>query len=454
MILDLGILTEIVFAASCGKQVNMSRMTLSERTMIEVGIYARQSLTEIGKKIDKSPRHVSEEIRRNRTLVPGEHPFGKTCHYAGNCKRTGLCGKENCRKRCFTCKEVDCQTMCTLFRDYPCKHLQKPPYVCNVCSIRRKCKLDRAYYISHQADAMAKRRYSEARSKLQIRGEELETLDALVSPLIKKGQPLTHIYAEHAEELPVCQRTLYNYIEAGALSVGNIDLRRKVGYRPRKKKQVPDDVFLNQKYRQGRTYEDFCTYIMHHPKTSYVEMDTVKGVREQGKRMLTMLFVEQNLMLIFLMRDCKAETVVEQFDWLTAALGLETFRKLFPVILTDNGSEFKHTREIEYTVDGQRRTRIFYCDPQASWQKPHIEKNHEYIRYVLPRGKSFNPYTQDDIILLLNHINSTKRSKLGGRTPFELANKKEFQELKAVMGLKEVPADEVNLTPQLLKKCK
>ena len=189
-----------------------------------------------------------------------------------------------------------------------------------------------------------------------------------------------------------------------------------------------------------------------HPTAAYVEMDTVKGCREQGKRMLTLLFVEQNFMLIFLMRDGKAQTVVEQFDWLTSALGLEAFRTLFPVILTDNGSEFKHTREMEYTVDGQRRTRVFYCDPQASWQKPHIEKNHEYIRYVLPRGKSFNPYTQQDIVLLLNHINSTRRSKLDGKTPFELAESAEFQQLKAVLGLSAIPADEVDLTPRLLKR--
>ena len=121
-------------------------------------------------------------------------------------------------------------------------------------------------------------------------------------------------------------------------------------------------------------------------------------------------------------------------------------------ILTDNGSEFKHTREMEFTVDGQRRTRIYYCDPQASWQKPHVEKNHEYIRYVLPRGKSFSPYTQEDIILLLNHINSTRRSKLGGKTPFELADGEEFLKLKEVMGLKAIPADEVDLTPRLLRK--
>ena len=430
----------------------MSRMTLSDRVAIEAGIYAHKTLTEIAERIHKSRRHVSEELRKNGTKVSGEHLLGKRCHNIRHCKQTGLCGKEGCNRLCCACKEVECQNICTWFREGVCKQLQKPPYVCNVCSKRRKCKADRVYYIAQQAEAMAKRRYAQARSKPQLCAEELASLDALVTPLIRKGQPLTHIYAEHGDELPVSQRTLYNYIDSGKLSVGNLDLRRKVGYRPRKKKQEPTESFLNQKFRQDRTYEDFFTYMARHPKTAYVEMDTVKGCREQGKRMLTMLFVEQNLMLIFLMRDGKADTVVEQFDWLTAALGLDTFRKLFPVILTDNGSEFKHTREIEFTVDGQRRTRIYYCDPQASWQKAHIEKNHEYIRYVIPRGKSFSPYTQEDITLLLNHINSTRRSKLGGRTPFELAESKEFQMLKEAMGLKAIPADEVDLTPRLLKK--
>ncbi len=273
-----------------------------------------------------------------------------------------------------------------------------------------------------------------------------------MTPLIRKGQSLTHIYAEHAEELAVSQRTLYNYIDAGILSVKNLDLRRKVRYRQRKKKQEPNEAFQNREYRKGRSYEDFISYMEKHPRTAYVEMDTVNGIRERGKRMLTMLFVEQNLMLILIMRDGKADTVVEQFDWLTSALGIETFKKLFPVILTDNGSEFMHTREMEYTTEGIHRTRIFYCDPQASWQKPHIEKNHEYIRYVLPKGKSFSAYTQDDMVILMNHINSTRRAKLGGHTPFEMAQSEEFQELKYILGLTEIPADEVRLKPDLLTK--
>ena len=67
-------------------------------------------------------------------------------------------------------------------------------------------------------------------------------------------------------------------------------------------------------------------------------------------------------------------------------------------------------------------------------------------------GRVSAPYTQEDIILLLNHINSTRRSKLGSKTPFELADGEEFLKLKEVMGLNAIPADEVDLTPRLLRK--
>ncbi len=430
----------------------MSRIKLSDRMAVEAGLYAKLSLTEIAKKIGKSEKYVSEELRRNRIVVPGEKVNENDCLYALNCKRVRLCGNDYCKMRCATCKIMDCRNFCHRYTDSQCNRLKQPPYVCNTCLGRRRCKLDRAYYIANQANSIAQKRYSMARSKPHVRGEELAKLNKLVSPLIKKGQPLTHIYAEHKDELPVSQRTLYNYISSGMLSIGNLDLRRKVGYRPRKKKYHPSDQFLRQECRQNRTYEDFHAYMAKNPATQYVEMDTVRGCREKGKRMLTFFFVKQNILLILLMRDGTGETVVEQFDWLTNALGLSAFRKLFPVILTDNGAEFKRIGELELAENGERRTRVFYCDPLASWQKAHIEKSHEFIRYVLPKGKSFSPYTQEDMCLLMNHINSTKRTSLAGQAPFELATSKELQKLMEVLNLHLISADEVNLTPRLLRR--
>ena len=430
----------------------MSRITLSDRVAIEAGIYSKLSLKEIARRIQKSARYVSDEIKRNCTKVRGIRSHGKDCHNATGCKRKKLCGDPFCEKNCVTCQTVDCRIVCAAYNNSPCIQLQRPPYVCNVCGNRRKCKMDRAYYISHQADAVARRRYSDSRSRPHLRGDEMEALDRLVSPLVRKGQPLTHIFSAHGAEIPVSQRTLYNYIANRELSIGNLDLRRKVGYRPRKKKKEPSEAFMNQDFRKTRSYSDFLEYMQKHPDTPYVEMDTVKGVRERGKRMLTMLFTEQNFMLTLLMPDGRAESVVEQFDWLSNALGVELFRTLFPVILTDNGSEFKHTRELEYTEDGRHRTRVFYCDPQASWQKAHIEKNHEFIRYVLPKGKSLSPYDQDDMALLMSHINSTRRLKLDGKSPFELFKRPEQLTLIQLLNLREIPADEINLTPRLLRR--
>lgn len=430
----------------------MSRLTLAERIAIECGIYEKLKLSEIAKKIGKSPETVSREIRTNRTLAPGEHHFGKDCRFAGACKTKGLCGKEKCYKHCVTCHEHDCRELCTRYNNAPCTKISKPPYVCNTCERRRKCKADRAYYIAQQADALAKRRYSDSRSHIQTRGQALERLDELVTPLILKGQPLTHIFSEHADELCVSQRTLYRYIDQGALSVNNIDLRRKVGYKPRKKKKEVSEGFLNKEFRKNRSYADYLKYIEKHPDTPVVQMDTVKGCREQGKRLLTLHFCETHMMLMLLMRDGKADTVVEQFDMLTGLLGVEKFNKVFPIILTDNGAEFMHTRELETTDDGKKRTKIFYCDAQASWQKPQIEKNHEFIRYVLPKGKSLSPYTQDDMIVLMNNINSVKRESLGGLSPYEVTKDKNVLLLMNLMGLHKLPADEVSLTPNLLKR--
>lgn len=123
-------------------------------------------------------------------------------------------------------------------------------------------------------------------------------LDELVTGLVRKGQPLTHIYAEHKNEMPVSLRSLYNYIDAGELTIRNIDLRRKTSYRQRRQnKKGVSEGFANQEYRQCRTYDDFEFLMKFVDDDLVVEMDTVKGVREKGKRLLTMIFRKNSRMV-------------------------------------------------------------------------------------------------------------------------------------------------------------
>ena len=186
-----------------------------------------------------------------------------------------------------------------------------------------------------------------------------------------------------------------------------------------------------------------------------VEMETVLGARNSGNVLLTMLFRETNFMLFFLLPDKSHQSVRDVFDRLNSLMGIDLFRKLFPVILTDNGTEFKGVHNLEFSENGARRTRIFYCDPQASWQKGRIEKNHVLIRQILPKGTLFSKLDDTDIHLIVCHINSVVRELFDNQTPFDLMQKKEaYKKLLDILALQPIPLDEVLLKPALLKRKK
>jgi len=157
-------------------------------------------------------------------------------------------------------------------------------------------------------------------------------------------------------------------------------------------------------------------------------------------------------MLAYLLPNRTSKSVVSVFDQLEKTLSTFGFRNTFPLILTDRGGEFSDPERIETNVENVIRTSIYYCDPMASWQKAGIEKNHEYIRYILPKGSSFDNLTQRDINLMMNHINSTARASLNGRTPFELASLLLDPATVNAFGMRLIPPDDIVLKPSLLKK--
>ena len=179
-------------------------------------------------------------------------------------------------------------------------------------------------------------------------------------------------------------------------------------------------------------------------------MDTVIGTKG-GKVLQTIYFREEKLMLAFLLESKEQKNTAGTFDLLEERLGTETFRELFPVVLTDNGTEFANPDLFEYGADGTRRMKLFYCEPRHSEQKGRIEKNHEYIRYVLPSGSSFDELTQEKVDLLMNHINNTARPGLQGRTPVQLALQHFGSDTAEKLKIRVIPTDDICLKPQLLK---
>jgi IS30 family transposase len=184
---------------------------------------------------------------------------------------------------------------------------------------------------------------------------------------------------------------------------------------------------------------------------SVVEIDSVLG-RVGGKVLLTLMFKNCGFMLAFIRDRNTSQSVIEKFGLLYEKLGRKTFMNMFPVLLPDNGSEFSNPLKLEFDSAGNRRTRVFYCDPNSSFQKPHVERNHVELRRVLPKGTSFDNLEQDDIDLVMSHVNSYPREILGDKAPLDLFMFIYGADIPEKFGIAKIPPNEIILKPFLLKK--
>lgn len=424
-------------------------LTLEDRLSIQAALHEGRNFQQIAHEIGKDPTTVSKEIRNHR--ITKQTGSFNPCSNAKGCQHLGdICSPCSFRfnRTCRSCPFKKCFLSCPDFSPRTCRRIMSAPYVCNGCTERHNCRLERYLYDAKAAQKTYEQTLVQSRRGFAISYEELKRIDGIISPLILKGQSIHHICQNNKDLIMCDEKSIYNYIDAGLLSVGNLDLPRKVRYRVRKKKR---SVRVDKQCYIGRTYEDFLAFLAACPDIPVTEMDTVEG-RKGGKVLLTVYFRNCELMLAFLRDANTARSIADIFNDLDRALGRETFRDLFHVLLTDRGSEFTDPLSIECDEDGVLRTRIFYCDPQRPDQKGGCEVTHEMIRRVLPKGTSFDHLTQADIDRMMSHINSYSRKKLGNLSPHRLFSSFYGEDLLRKLNIQRIPPDDINLTPKLLNK--
>lgn len=337
-----------------------------------------------------------------------------------------------------------------------CPRTSKPPYVCNACKKFLYCRKLRFSYDASIAHNEYYKTLSEQRRNVRITKSQIASINEVISPLmIHKHHSINQVYISHPNLLPFSKSTFYRYIDLGLLNVRNIDLQRKVRFKLPKEDNYQKRTKTNTKIKLNRFYTDFKDYLEFHPNASIVEMDTVIGTSggKGGKCFLTLLFRQYNFMLIFLLPYKQSIYVTQVFQHLKSILGVSEFKRLFEVILTDNGTEFSDPDSIEIDFNtGEKLVSLFYCDPHSSWQKGSIEKNHEYIRYILPKGTSFASLTQDDCDLIASHINSVPRLSLNNISPFEAAYNFIGKENIKKINISKIEYDDIDLSIRLLKK--
>jgi IS30 family transposase len=424
-------------------------LTDSERLQIEQWLKERIAFKQIAAKLGKSTSTISREIRARSLDSDKYAPYRirNRCTKRSECQKQYLCeDKPNCIKRCSACNL--CNKLCADYEEQICQKLFEPPYVCNGCADECHCVLRKKYYIHKKAHDAYREKLVESRTGANIEEEELMALDRLVSPLIQRGQSVHHIVVNNPDQFNVSEKSIYRYVDGGLLKARNVDMPRVCRLKPRKSK--PTEHKIDSTCRIGRNYADYGKF-MEHSGASAVEMDSVIG-RIGGRVLLTLMFKSCDLMLAFIRDHNTSQSVIDIFNKLYALLGADNFRRLFPVILTDNGSEFSNPKLLEFDAQGCNRTKIFYCDPNASFQKPNVELNHEFIRKVLPKGTSFDELTQTDIDTMMSHINSYSREKLNDKSPFEMFGFLYGYDILAKLGQRRIASNEILLKAKLLKK--
>ena len=428
--------------------MSKKHLTLSDRIIIQTGLQQHLSLAKIAEKAGVSRSTVSREIKARRRLVKtsgGNNCIQRnTCTRVPGCRSTCFRGKRQCQSACGGCNEV-----CTEYQEEFCADYEKTPYTCNGCDQRMKCRLRRMLYDAQTAQEQYETLLSESRKGISLTEEELTALNSFVTPKIKAGLSIPIICEIFRDQVPVSDTTLYSYVESGILEARNIDLRRKVS-RPKREKSGPI-LRVDRKCHVERSYDDYSSYIEENPDQTVSQMDSVI-IHKGGQAILTVLFTNCDLQLMFLREHNTAASVSTIFADLRQRLGPENYKSLFQVVLTDRGSEFSDPMKIETdTETGEQLCRVFYCDPQNSNQKSNCERNHEFIRYLIPKNKGKDTYTGEEIRTMMNHINSYPRKKWNGQAPIDLFIKIYGEESATLLGLEKIPSDSIQLTPALLK---
>jgi len=391
-------------------------LTMEDRQEIKECLDKGISFKDIARRVGKSPTTISREVKKHMVIQP-----------------TGV------KHTKFDGSPVE---------ERPCPSLLQAPFVCNPCEKRkRNCGYQKQFYVAKNAHTEYETLLREAREGIPLNKEEFWEADSIIKEGFKKGQRLYHIM--ESNNISFSKSSAYRHLHRGYLSVHKLDFPRVVKFKTRKQRRADS---IPKAIREGRKYDDFLAFIEECGITSWVEMDTVIG-RPGGKVIMTFDFTFCNFMFGLLLDDKTAAEAALKIKALKTRMRVKKVRfgDVIPLLLTDNGGEFANVFAFILDSKGKEETKLFFCDPCQSFQKPKVEKNHTLFRDIVPKGESFDYYTQESVNIIFSHVNGVKRKVFNGKTPFEMFSFTFGKDIATLFGIKEIPANQVIQSPKLLK---
>ena len=210
-----------------------------------------------------------------------------------------------------------------------------------------------------------------------------------------------------AEEIP-CTKTLYNLLWKGELPLSLFELPEALSRKKHGKPRV-------SKRLNGKSIEERLPEVDERTTFGHWESDTVLGRKKAGEPAVFTIVERLTGHYLTIRIDGKTtEGVAEAMAQLHARFG-ERFSEVFRTITTDNGSEFAAFSAFEALG-----TKVYFAHPYSSWERPVNERSNRLLRRFIPKGTSISAYTEEQVLMFADEINSLPRRRLGFRSPEEL----------------------------------
>ena len=403
------------------------RLTRHERDTVQRMLERRASCREIARELGRSPSTVSAEVASHRFVTAPKPRRGE---------RVGA--------------GTDLSAACP--------RLAAWPRCCNGCGRYRAMGCKRRPHVFYEARAAQLCADSVlVSSRRGIDADEPAAAARLeaIRDCLRRGLSPEQMAACNGGPVDLSPSTIYRWVAAGYDGMTNMELRRKVGYRPRKRAAGRAAT----RHSARRSYAAFLA-LGEDACAAAWEMDTVEGAREDSACLLTLLHRPSRLQLALLLGEKTSGCVAAALEGVRAVLGADGARRVFRAVLTDNGAEFSDEGAVAALLgEGPGETRLFYCDPRRSDQKGACERNHVEIRKLLPKGAGirFDRLSPADLALAMSHVNSEPRGALGFATParaFRAMLGDDAAALLDAYGVEDVPLAELDLTPGLIERAR
>jgi IS30 family transposase len=252
-------------------------------------------------------------------------------------------------------------------------------------------------YRPHQACFKAEERSLGSRNAKQV---DSSVLNRAFEMLMEEWSP-----EQIAGCLPISHETVYRHVYADKDKGGT--LVKHLRSQKKRRKRYASGHQRRGQMPNRRSIHDRPIEVNDRLEIGHWEGDTVIGA---GHKQAIVTLVERKSGFARIVKVTKksAEQVSNAM-----VQSLQPIAELVKTITLDNGKEFTdHQR-----VDREIGSTIYFADPFASWQRGTNENFNGLLRQYIPKKRSLETVTEDEIRMIENKLNNRPRKRLGFKTP-------------------------------------